>query len=56
MKDIRQALLMARRAIAIADSKEYDEDVVHRLLENAEEELKDAGLRPCDIGWLSEAA
>lgn len=56
MEDARQALLMARRAIAIADSKEYDEDVVRRLLENADEELKAAGLRRDESGCLSEAA
>lgn len=56
MQDAKQAVLVARRAIAIADSKEYDEDAVRRMLENAEEKLKDAGLRRDDTGRLSEAA
>jgi hypothetical protein len=56
MQDARQALLVARRAIAIADSKEYDEDVVRRMLQGAVEELREAGLRRDDTGQLSEAA
>jgi hypothetical protein len=43
--DAKRAFLVARRVIAIAGSKEYDEDVVCHMLENAEEELRDEGWR-----------
>jgi histidinol dehydrogenase len=48
MQDAKQALLVLRRAIAIADSQEYDEDVVRQMLENAEEELKSRAIAIAD--------
>jgi hypothetical protein len=55
MQNGKRALLVARRAIAIVQNREYDEDAVCHMLEHANEDLEEEGWRLEDTE-LSEAA